>query len=86
MKESRGLVHASSQQRLSLAQRHFSVASTGTGTGSGRLYAADRRLKDNIWLSPSLAAGAIAARVVCFFERRAPMRARQARGTYREVS
>ncbi|CPR13085.1 hypothetical protein BN971_04392 [Mycobacterium bohemicum DSM 44277] len=84
MKESRGLVHDSSRQRLSLAQPHFSVASNATGTG--RLHAADRRLKDNIWLSPSLAAGAIAARVVCFLERRAPMRARQARQTYREVS
>jgi len=30
-------------------------------------------MKDIIWLSPSLAAGAIAARLVVFFERRPQM-------------
>jgi hypothetical protein len=34
-------------------------------------------MKDIIWLSPSLAAGAIAARLVAFFERRRPIRSRQ---------
>ena len=34
-------------------------------------------MKDVIWLSPSLAAGAIAARVVVFFERRPQMSSRR---------
>jgi hypothetical protein len=40
-------------------------------------------MKDIIWLSPSLAAGAIAARLVVFFERRPQMRSRRGRGTCR---
>ncbi len=39
-------------------------------------------MKDIIWLSPSLAAGAIAARVVVFFERRPQMSSASRRGTY----
>ena len=38
-------------------------------------------MKDIIWLSPSLAAGAIAGRLVVFFERRPQMRSRLGRGT-----
>jgi hypothetical protein len=34
-------------------------------------------MKDIIWLSPSLAAGAIAARIVVFFERRPQMTSRR---------
>jgi hypothetical protein len=34
-------------------------------------------MKDIIWLSPSLAAGAIAARLVDFFERRRQIRSRR---------
>jgi len=34
-------------------------------------------MKDIIWLSPSLAAGAIAARLVAFFERRPQMSSRR---------
>jgi len=34
-------------------------------------------MKDIIWLSPSLAAGAIAARLVVFFERRPQIRSRR---------
>jgi hypothetical protein len=40
-------------------------------------------MKDIIWLSPSLAAGAIAARLVVFFERRRQIRSRRGRGTCR---
>jgi len=40
-------------------------------------------MKDIIWLSPSLAAGAIAARLVVFFERHPQMRSRRGRGTCR---
>jgi hypothetical protein len=40
-------------------------------------------MKDIIWLSPSLAAGAIAARLVVFFERRPNMRSRRRRGACR---
>jgi hypothetical protein len=39
-------------------------------------------MKDIIWLSPSLAAGAIAARLVAFFERRPQMSSRRGRATY----
>jgi len=34
-------------------------------------------MKDTIWLSPSLAAGAIAARLVAFCERRPQIRSRR---------
>jgi hypothetical protein len=40
-------------------------------------------MKDIIWLSPSLAAGAIAARLVVFFDRRPQTRCRRGRGTWR---
>jgi hypothetical protein len=39
-------------------------------------------MKNIIWLSPSLAAGAIAGRAVAFFERQLPMSSRQGRGKY----
>lgn len=72
MKDARGLLHASSQRSFTpigsaLAPQHFSV---------------DKRLRDNIWLSPSLAAGAIAARVVRFFEERVQMRTRRGRESF----
>jgi hypothetical protein len=41
-------------------------------------------MKQTVWLSPSLAAGAIAARLVVFFERRLQIRDR--RGVERAVS
>ena len=40
-------------------------------------------MKDIIWLSPSLASGAIAARLVVFFERRPQIRSGRGRGTCR---
>jgi hypothetical protein len=40
-------------------------------------------MKDIIWLSPSLAAGAIAARLVAFFEKRPQMRSRRAAASAR---
>ena len=40
-------------------------------------------MKDIIWLSPSLAAGAIAARLVVFFEGHPQIRSRRGRGTCR---
>ncbi len=40
-------------------------------------------MKDIIWLSPSLATGAIVARLVAFFERRPQMSPRRGRGTCR---
>jgi hypothetical protein len=40
-------------------------------------------MKDIIWLSPSLAAGAIAGRLVVFFERRPQLRSRRRRGAFR---
>jgi hypothetical protein len=40
-------------------------------------------MKDIIWLSPSLAAGAIAARLMVFLERRPKIRSRRGRGTRR---
>jgi hypothetical protein len=43
-------------------------------------------MKDIIWLSPSLAAGAIAARLVVFFERRSQIRSRRGQGYWRERS
>jgi hypothetical protein len=39
-------------------------------------------MKNIIWLSPSLAAGAIAARLVAFFERGPLMSSHRGRGTY----
>jgi hypothetical protein len=40
-------------------------------------------MNDIIWLSPSLASGAIAARLVVFLERRPQIRSRRERGTCR---
>jgi hypothetical protein len=39
-------------------------------------------MKNIIWLSPSLAAGAIAGRLAAFFERRLQMSSRRGRGKY----
>ena len=39
-------------------------------------------MKDIIWLSPSLAAGAIAARLVAFFKKRPQNELPSGRGTY----
>ncbi len=64
MTNSRGLLHAPYPQRSASAPQRFP---------------AQRRLRDSVWLAPSLAAGAIAARVVGFVERRVPTRDRRGR-------